>query len=70
MIAMPDQNASLLAKRTGIRRQPPQTPQPPPWGAEKLLGYEWLVQPVLDRHCIRCHGRTEPDGDLDFTSRN
>jgi hypothetical protein len=47
--------------------QPPQELRPPPWGADKLLGYEWLVQPVLDRHCVRCHGATDPDGGLDFT---
>jgi len=49
-------------------RRPPQTPTPPPWGAEKMLGYEWLVQPILDRHCVRCHGQEKPDGDLDFTA--
>ncbi len=49
-------------------RQPPQTPKPPPWGADRLLGYEWLVQPVLDQHCVRCHGAVDPDGGLDFTA--
>jgi len=43
-------------------------PKPPPWGAEKLLGYEWLVQPIFDRHCTRCHGRDEPDGGIDLTA--
>jgi len=46
----------------------PQTPEPPPWGAEKLIGYEWLVQPILDRHCVRCHGDADPEGGLDFTA--
>ena len=54
---------SLLALQ-----QTPRTPTPPPWGAGKLLGYEWLVQPVLDRHCVRCHGSKDPDGGLDFTA--
>lgn len=40
----------------------PETPTPPPWGAHKLLGYEWLVQPILDRHCVRCHGADDPKG--------
>jgi hypothetical protein len=48
--------------------KPPQTPQPPPWGAERMLGYEWLIQPILDRHCVRCHGRQEPDGGLNFAA--
>ena len=33
-----------------------------------MLGYEWLVQPILDRHCTSCHGAGEPDGGLDFTA--
>lgn len=47
---------------------PPRTPAPPPWGAERLLGYEWLVQPVLDRHCTSCHGPEKPDGEIDLSS--
>jgi len=46
----------------------PDEPRPPPWGAERLLGYEWLVQPVLEKHCVRCHGAEEPDGGLDLSS--
>lgn len=48
--------------------RPPVTPNPPPWGAERLLGYEWLVQPIFDRHCVRCHGRDKPDGGIDLTA--
>jgi hypothetical protein len=47
---------------------PPATPSPPAWGSERLLGYEWLVQPILDRHCTDCHGSQDPDGGLDFTA--
>jgi hypothetical protein len=47
---------------------PPDVPQPPPWGADRLLGYEWLVQPVFDRHCVRCHGGEKPAGDLALTN--
>ena len=48
---------------------PPQVPKPPPWGSEKTLGYEWLVQPILDDHCVRCHDGRHADADgLDFTS--
>ncbi len=48
-------------------KRPPSTPEPPAWGAERPLGYEWLIQPILDRHCVGCHGDEEPDGGLDFT---
>ncbi|MCL4207745.1 MAG: hypothetical protein KJ000_35115 [Pirellulaceae bacterium] len=47
--------------------QPPEQPAPPPWGSDRLLGYEWLVQPVLDRHCVSCHGAKEPDGGIDLS---
>jgi hypothetical protein len=47
--------------------QPPATPSPPAWGSERLLGYEWLVQPILDQHCTDCHGGQDPDAGLDFT---
>ena len=36
---------------------------PPPWGAGPF-SYERIVQPVLDRHCVRCHNREEPHGIL------
>ena len=49
-------------------RKPAELPTPPPWGADRLLGYEWLVQPILDRHCVDCHGQEDPEGKLDFTS--
>ena len=49
-------------------RREPDKPVPPPWGSERLLGYGWLVQPTLDQHCVRCHGREEPDGGLDLTA--
>ena len=35
-------------------KQPPQTAQPPPWGAVPFA-YEKVVQPVWNRHCVRCH---------------
>ncbi len=50
-------------------RAEPKTPQAPPWGADRLLGYEWLVQPVLDRHCTRCHGADKAEGGIDLSAQ-
>lgn len=47
----------------------PAAPQPPPWGAERLLDYESLVQPILDRHCTRCHGTEQPAGGIELSAR-
>lgn len=49
-------------------RRPPQAPEPPPWGAERLLGYEWLVQPILERHCADCHGQKHPEGGINLSA--
>ncbi len=51
-----------LAKR-------PQTPEPPPWGINTVFDYRKHVQPVLDEHCVSCHGRHNPKAGLDFNAR-
>ncbi len=45
----------------------PSAPVPPPWGAERLLDYEELVQPIFDRHCGECHGNASPEGEIDLS---
>jgi hypothetical protein len=47
----------------------PRVPEPPPWGADRLVGYESLVQPILDQHCVRCHDHVKPAGGLDFSGK-
>lgn len=50
-------------------RRPPTALNPPPWGSESI-GYERFVQPVLDRHCGKCHqGDGEARKQLDLTLR-
>ncbi len=31
------------------------------------FSYVEVVQPVLDKHCVTCHGADQPDGDIDLT---
>ncbi len=61
--AAPLNGAALALKR------PPSRIVPPPWG-DATINYERMVQPVLDRHCGKCH---ENGGDgqkaLDLTLR-
>jgi hypothetical protein len=33
-----------------------------------ILDYEKLIQPIFDRHCVRCHDATDPDKGLDLTA--
>ena len=59
--------AALTPAGSAILREP-DVPTPPPWGDEKLLGYEWLIQPILDRRCVRCHAGDEPKAGLDLAA--
>ena len=49
-------------------RRPPSKPVPPAWGDE-TVGFDRFVQPVLDKHCVACHGGEKPKAGLDFTKR-
>jgi len=50
-------------------RRPPRTPGPQPGETtgRRVIHYPTYVQPVLDKHCVTCHGRKSPKGDLDLT---
>ncbi|MBN2293341.1 MAG: hypothetical protein JXM70_13010, partial [Pirellulales bacterium] len=40
-------------------------PQPPPWG-NRPLSFLRDIQPVLDRHCVSCHGGLKPAAGIDL----
>ena len=43
---------------------------PPPWGTNTTVSFNRFVQPVLDKHCAKCHqGDGEARKKLDLTSR-
>jgi cytochrome c553 len=52
--------ASLAGQR------PPSTITPGPDGS-KPFNYAILAQPILDKHCVRCHGGAKLDGGVDLT---
>ncbi|TVS14373.1 MAG: hypothetical protein EA424_19715, partial [Planctomycetaceae bacterium] len=41
---------------------------PGDWGG-RPFSYVEVVQPVLDQHCVQCHGGEEPAGDIDLTGQ-
>jgi cytochrome c553 len=49
--------------------RPPSQPEPPVWGDRVVPDYLRDIQPILDAHCVRCHGEQEPKGGLDFSRR-
>lgn len=44
----------------------PQPPTIPEWGL-RGFSYSHIVQPVLDRHCVSCHGGTTPPNGIDLS---
>ncbi|NQT51677.1 hypothetical protein HQ576_06495, partial [bacterium] len=60
--------ATEAAPRAALRA--PSDIEPPPWGV-RPMSYSQLVQPVLDRHCTRCHdGSKGTDKSFDLTARH
>jgi hypothetical protein len=59
--APPQRTPALALNRT------PSSITPAPEGSLPL-SYPRLVQPVLDRHCVRCHNATRPDGGVILTA--
>ncbi|MBT7302137.1 MAG: hypothetical protein HN849_21595 [Victivallales bacterium] len=57
-----------LPRRPLAASSPPATIKPPPDGGNPL-SYPLLVQPVLDRHCIRCHSGEKPAAKLILTGK-
>ncbi len=48
-------------------RDPPQRPSPQPGETvPRPIHFPTDVQPILDRHCTRCHNAKRPDGGLDL----
>jgi hypothetical protein len=46
-------------------RRAPSPIEPGPWGGEPF-SYVRVVQPVLDKHCVSCHGGRRTEGGLDL----
>ncbi len=46
--------------------KPPAAITPPSWGAGPI-DFVRLVQPVLDRHCVRCHSGADPRAGMDLS---
>jgi hypothetical protein len=45
-----------ISSRRGIAQQyPPAKPKPESWGSG-FVDYPTMVQPILDKHCVNCHG--------------
>ncbi|MBE3068652.1 MAG: hypothetical protein IMZ66_00290, partial [Planctomycetes bacterium] len=55
------------AQRALALRREPQDLEPPSWG---VTGFDYArhVQPVIDRHCAKCHSGLDPQGGVDLSA--
>ena len=57
---------SRMRKRPLAALKPPQDLVPPEWGVAGF-SYAHIVQPVLDKHCVKCHSGPAPPKKLDLS---
>lgn len=60
-------SAAPDARPSGLARLRDPSPLEPGPDGSRPLSYPLLVQPVLDRHCVSCHGGAEPAGGIVLT---
>lgn len=55
------------SRRLAMALDRPPSPITPGPDGSRPFSYPHLVQPVLDRHCVRCHSREKPEGGVVLT---
>jgi hypothetical protein len=54
-------------KRALSLKQPPRELEPPEWGQGAGFDYTTVVQPVLNKHCAKCHSGPTPPAKVDLS---
>ncbi len=62
----PRNHTSAMRKRPTAVSREPQELTPPEWG-QIGFSYAHIVQPVLDRYCVGCHGGAKPPKGVDLS---
>ena len=61
-------NTTAPSSKHGIAiMREPDMPSPPKWGINKQLALDWMVQPILDKNCVSCHGENNPKKNINLT---
>ena len=63
----PRQLAPPSGMPAALSRPPSRCGPQPGESVPRPIHYVTDVQPVLDKHCVRCHNAEKPDGDLDLS---
>jgi mono/diheme cytochrome c family protein len=64
--APPVAAAGRPAGPAALRREPAR-PSPPEYCPDGIVDFPTVVQPVLDKHCIRCHSGADPAAGMTLT---
>ena len=59
--------SSKQDSRSLAEKRAPSIPQRPDWGTDGIVDFVRVVQPVLDKHCVKCHNGSTPDGGVDVS---
>jgi len=62
----PKHSAPVNVDTIALRREPSAIELPPEGGVH-APDFFYDVQPVLDRHCVKCHGGARPEGGIDLS---
>ena len=46
----------------------PSIPELPDWGTSGIVDFVKVVQPVLDKHCVKCHSGPAPEATVDLSN--
>lgn len=57
----------VLERSPQALRRKPSVPEKPPWAPDGIIDFVGTVQPVLDRHCVKCHQGADPAGGYDLS---
>ena len=62
MAPPPGRTASIIAAKRA-----PSAPKYPSWTEKGIIDFTKVVQPVLDKYCVKCHSGATPDAALDLS---
>ncbi len=57
----PMRSAPIAARKAPVR------PRMPDWGTNGIIEYEAVVQPILNKYCVSCHGGAKPKAQVDLS---
>ena len=64
----PRQSSPPSTGRTPLAAlRPPSKLKKPAWGKDGIVDFPTIVQPVLDKYCVKCHSGGNPDGGYDLS---